>query len=408
MPLFVAWRGRHGRARPRASRSSRASSTTRSSALDLVLRRGRDRAVQRGRRRVLGGGGRARRVARAPRRIANPWLTPRSGCAPRRSSPAGRSAVSRGVRSATRSTTSRRRAIVASVGGVPLVTFLVVALNAFARRSPRRSGERRRAPTCRAQARHRRDRRWSSSVATVTPRRSRRPSAAARRARPGQRPRPRADPGRADGRLPARAATSTLAHADHRSRRPRGLPRVEHEHLRRHRPADRPLPRVEPHRDRAASTTRGCSPTRPSTRRPTAHKLLNLDVLFDPTGAVQGTYTKRHLVPFGEYVPFRARARALRRSELEQVPRDFQPGNAPGLFTVAGDRIATLICFESAFGYQVRPLVHDGAQVIVRVDEQPLLPPVGELGPARRDRPDARGRDRAARSCRPRSRASPR
>lgn len=28
-------------------------------------------------------------------------------------------------------------------------------------------------------------------------------------------------------------------------------------------------------------------------------------------------------------------------------------------------RIATLICFESAFGYQVRPLVHNGAQVLV-------------------------------------------
>ena len=41
-----------------------------------------------------------------------------------------------------------------------------------------------------------------------------------------------------------------------------------------------------------------------------------------------------------------------------------------------------------------------------RVDEQPLLRAFGELGPARRDRPDARGRDRPARSCRPRSRGS--
>src|SRR5205807_992723 len=33
--------------------------------------------------------------------------------------------------------------------------------------------------------------------------------------------------------------------------------------------------------------------------------------------------------------------------------------------TLAGHRIATVICFESAFGYQVRPLVRDGAQLIV-------------------------------------------
>ncbi len=97
---------------------------------------------------------------------------------------------------------------------------------------------------------------------------------------------------------------------------------------------------------------------------PDGHKVLNLDVLFDPSGAVQGTYTKRHLVPFGESVPFRESLQHLVK-ELEKVPRDYEPGNAPGLFTVAGVRIATLICFESAFGYQVRPLVRDGAQVLV-------------------------------------------
>jgi apolipoprotein N-acyltransferase len=97
---------------------------------------------------------------------------------------------------------------------------------------------------------------------------------------------------------------------------------------------------------------------------PDGHKLSNLDVLFDPEGRVQGTYSKRHLVPFGESVPFRD---ALQHvvSELNRVPRDFQPGRAPGLFDLAGVRIGTLICFESAFGYQVRPLVRDGAQVIV-------------------------------------------
>ena len=97
---------------------------------------------------------------------------------------------------------------------------------------------------------------------------------------------------------------------------------------------------------------------------PRGNKLWNLDVLFDPAGAVQGTYTKRHLVPFGERVPFRAPLEHV-VSALSQVPRDFEPGRGPGLFTVAGVRIGTLICFESAFGYQVRPLVRDGAQVIV-------------------------------------------
>jgi apolipoprotein N-acyltransferase len=52
-------------------------------------------------------------------------------------------------------------------------------------------------------------------------------------------------------------------------------------------------------------------------------------------------------------------------SELKKVPRDFAPGRTRGLFDVANVRIGTLICFESAFGYQVRPLVRDGAEVLV-------------------------------------------
>jgi apolipoprotein N-acyltransferase len=93
-------------------------------------------------------------------------------------------------------------------------------------------------------------------------------------------------------------------------------------------------------------------------------KLANQNVLYAPDGKVVGTYSKRHLVPFGEYVPWGAELRPLIGS-LSQIPRDFQPGKQPGIQTVAGHRIATVICFESAFGYQVRPLVHDGAQLIV-------------------------------------------
>ncbi len=100
-------------------------------------------------------------------------------------------------------------------------------------------------------------------------------------------------------------------------------------------------------------------------RPPDGDKLLNLDVIFGPTGAIEGTYEKRHLVPFGEKVPFRSALDHVVGGVLSQVPRDFVTGPGPGLFNVAGIRIATLICFESAFGYQVRPLVRDGASVLV-------------------------------------------
>jgi apolipoprotein N-acyltransferase len=90
----------------------------------------------------------------------------------------------------------------------------------------------------------------------------------------------------------------------------------------------------------------------------------NLDVLYGPDGTLDGTYAKRHLVPYGEYVPFRRWLEGV-ISALDQIPRDFVPGSRPGLFEVAGHRVGTIICFESAFGHEVRPLVRDGAEVIV-------------------------------------------
>jgi apolipoprotein N-acyltransferase len=93
-------------------------------------------------------------------------------------------------------------------------------------------------------------------------------------------------------------------------------------------------------------------------------RALNLNLLYGPDGRLESTYAKRHLVPFGEYVPFRHELTFIHEIQ-QQIPRDFAPGHQPGLATVAGHRIAEVICFESAFGYQVRGLVKDGAQVIV-------------------------------------------
>ncbi|GIU87782.1 MAG: apolipoprotein N-acyltransferase [Acidimicrobiia bacterium] len=91
----------------------------------------------------------------------------------------------------------------------------------------------------------------------------------------------------------------------------------------------------------------------------------NLNVLYDPDGEVAGTYAKRHLVPYGEYVPFGAVLRPLIPVLDEEIPRDHVPGGRAGLFDLDGVRVATVICFESVFGHEVRPLVRDGAEVIV-------------------------------------------
>jgi apolipoprotein N-acyltransferase len=93
-------------------------------------------------------------------------------------------------------------------------------------------------------------------------------------------------------------------------------------------------------------------------------RALNLDVLWDPRGVEVGEYAKRHLVPYGEWVPFRSALEGL-VDELDQIPRDFAPGATRGLFDLGGIPAATVICFESMFGAEVRPLVADGAELIV-------------------------------------------
>ncbi len=93
-------------------------------------------------------------------------------------------------------------------------------------------------------------------------------------------------------------------------------------------------------------------------------RAFNRNVLFDRTGSQVGTYEKRHLVPFGEWVPWR---NALQRyiGSLERIPRDFKAGSQDGIFSIGSHKIATVICFESAFGPQVRASARAGAELIV-------------------------------------------
>jgi len=89
----------------------------------------------------------------------------------------------------------------------------------------------------------------------------------------------------------------------------------------------------------------------------------NTNRLYTPDGRLQGSYSKQHLVVFGEYVPWRDQLSFLH--ELRQIPYDFQAGDSRTIFHVAGHPIGSVICFESAFGPLVRDYVRDGAQAIV-------------------------------------------
>jgi len=85
---------------------------------------------------------------------------------------------------------------------------------------------------------------------------------------------------------------------------------------------------------------------------------------FDGSGAPVDEYVKVHLVPFGEFIPFRNMLDWI--SATEQVPVDRVPGEEITLISLPGlPEIGTPICFENSFPGINREMVRLGAEFLV-------------------------------------------
>ena len=99
------------------------------------------------------------------------------------------------------------------------------------------------------------------------------------------------------------------------------------------------------------------------------HERLNQSVLLTPEGTSPYAYSKRHPVPFGEYIPLRDLFRTL-TDKVDLVSLDMIPGEEVGVMDLAAldqgqDQVGILICFEIAYDSLVHDVVDDGAEVIV-------------------------------------------
>ncbi len=89
----------------------------------------------------------------------------------------------------------------------------------------------------------------------------------------------------------------------------------------------------------------------------------NEGLLFDGDGRIVGEYRKVHLVPFGEYVPFRAALDWI--SALQQIPYDVTPGDRVHPLSFDGVTFGDVICFENSFPAIDRELATEGAGFLV-------------------------------------------
>ncbi len=95
-------------------------------------------------------------------------------------------------------------------------------------------------------------------------------------------------------------------------------------------------------------------------------RLFNSAYLVEaPTGRILGTYEKVHLVPYGEYVPFKKWMPFL--GKLVAEVGDFSPGKKGDTISRNGYTLGVLICYEIIFPRLSRALVKNGADLLVNI-----------------------------------------
>ncbi|MCZ3389306.1 MAG: apolipoprotein N-acyltransferase [Actinomycetia bacterium] len=92
-------------------------------------------------------------------------------------------------------------------------------------------------------------------------------------------------------------------------------------------------------------------------------RVANQGTVWDPVTGPGASYIKQNLVPFGEYVPFRSTVEKF-ITRLDRIPRDFVAGDKPGVIDLGPVTVADVICFDVSFDSAVRDAVAGGGELI--------------------------------------------
>jgi apolipoprotein N-acyltransferase len=94
--------------------------------------------------------------------------------------------------------------------------------------------------------------------------------------------------------------------------------------------------------------------------------LYNSASFYLPDGSYAGRYDKMHLVPFGEYTPYKPLFFFVGHLLDDLV---FVPGTQRTLFMVGDKSYGVFICYESIFGDDLRQFSLEGAQVLINISD---------------------------------------
>ena len=93
----------------------------------------------------------------------------------------------------------------------------------------------------------------------------------------------------------------------------------------------------------------------------------NSALVIGADGERIGRYDKIHLVPFGEYVPFKRLIFFARK--LTGRVSEFSRGQDRKVFRLNGHRYGVFICYEAVFADEVRQFARLGAEVLVNISD---------------------------------------
>lgn len=108
-------------------------------------------------------------------------------------------------------------------------------------------------------------------------------------------------------------------------------------------------------------------------------QVLNQGIVYHPGLGSGDRYTKRHPVPYGEYIPFRGSLIPSTYGKLTMVPRDMVRGTSLEPIRVDDVLVADAICFDVAYDEGISGQVARGAELVTVQTSNAMFSRTGQL-----------------------------